>query len=246
LHSAARVTSRVPVLLRPKEIVVSHYPPLLLAGGDTSDFLKVNDLARHTAWLHSTAVAYANYGVLLFGLLLLAGGLLARRSPSPAVKARALLAPIGVLVAVAANQPIVHAVHEPRPYTTLPHALLLVHRSVDASFPSDHATMAGAVAAGLMLVSWRLGLAAVFAALVMAFTRVYVGAHYPIDVLAGLVVGAVVATVVVLASAKPAVRLVQWGLTTRLRPVLTDNRPPSSAAINKAAGTGDRVAPMHR
>lgn len=200
---------------------MSHPGRYLLADGDTTDFLQVNAWARHTAWLHGTAVEYANYGVVLFGLLLLMGGVLARREASVVMKARALLAPVGVLLAVAANQPIVHAVNEPRPYTKLPHALLLVHRSVDASFPSDHATMAGAVAAGLMLVSWRLGVLAVVAALLMAFTRVYVGAHYPIDVLAGLGVGAVVATVVVLAGTGPLARLVEWGLTTRLRPLLT-------------------------
>ena len=62
----------------------------------------------------------------------------------------------------------------------------------DFSFPSDHAVMAGAVAAGLLLVSRRLGLLAVVAALVMAFARVYIAAHYPWDVIAGLGLGAAV------------------------------------------------------
>src|SRR5438309_5374573 len=74
--------------------------------------------------------------------LLVGGWCLARRDHSVRMMARALLAPIGMLLAVAANQPVVHAVNESRPYNTLPHVLLLVHRSVDASFPSDHATMA--------------------------------------------------------------------------------------------------------
>jgi membrane-associated phospholipid phosphatase len=52
--------------------------------------------------------------------------------------------------------------------------------------------MAGAVAAGVWLVSRRLGLLATVAALLMAFTRVYVGAHYPGDVAIGLIFGAVV------------------------------------------------------
>ncbi|MGV9807341.1 phosphatase PAP2 family protein [Micromonospora chersina] len=76
----------------------------------------------------------------------------------------AVWAPAGMLLAVAVNQPIVSAVHEPRPYTTLSGILVLADRSPDPSFPSDHATMAGAVAAGLLLVSWRLGLLAVAAA----------------------------------------------------------------------------------
>ena len=195
---------------------------LLSASGDAGDFLRVNDLSRHTGWLHPAAVAYANQGVVLFGLLLIGGWLLARRERSARTMARALLAPLGVLLAVGLNQPIVHAVDEPRPYTALPHVLVLVHRSIDASFPSDHATMAGAVAAGLLLVSWRLGLAAVVAALLMAFTRVYVGAHYPVDVVAGLAVGAVVATATVLLADGPVSRLVERGRATRLRPLLSD------------------------
>jgi membrane-associated phospholipid phosphatase len=192
-----------------------------LADGDARDFRKVNDFARHTTWLHGPAVTYANDGVVLFGVLLLIGWWLARRAHDPRRMARALLAPVAVLIAVAVNQQIVHAVNEPRPYTALAHTLLLVHRSADASFPSDHATMAGAVAAGLLLVSVRLGLIATAAALLMAFTRVYVGAHYPIDVLAGLAVGATVGTVVCLGATSPVHRLVAWAASTPLRPLIT-------------------------
>ncbi|MFI2651630.1 phosphatase PAP2 family protein [Micromonospora fulviviridis] len=82
------------------------------------------------------------------------------------------------MLAAAVNQPIVSLVHEPRPYPTLAGILVLADRSSDPSFPSDHATMAGAVAAGLLLVSWRLGLLATAAAAVMGFARIYIGAHY--------------------------------------------------------------------
>ena len=49
----------------------------------------------------------------------------------------------------------------------------------DFSFPSDHATVAGAVAGGLGIVDRRLGRIAVGLAVLMAAARVYVGAHYP-------------------------------------------------------------------
>jgi membrane-associated protein len=100
------------------------------------------------------------------------------------------------LIAVAVNQPIVHSVHEARPYTALPHILVLADRSTDPSFPSDHATMAGAVAVGLWFVSHRLSVVAAVAAVLMAFTRVYIGAHYPADVAAGLLLGGIVAGLV--------------------------------------------------
>jgi undecaprenyl-diphosphatase len=71
--------------------------------------------------------------------------------------------------------------------------LVLVPRASDFSMPSDHAVVAGAVIAGVLLYNWRLGLGAAAAGLTLAFDRVYVGAHYPGDVLAGLGLGAVTA-----------------------------------------------------
>ena len=194
--------------------------------GDRHDFLVVNEWARDTSWLHGAATAFANDGVVLFAVLLLAGYAVARASGRLLLTARALLAGVGVLLAVALNQPIVHAVSERRPYTALPHVLVLVHRSADASFPSDHATMAGAVAAGLVFVHRRLAAVAVVAALAMAFVRVYVGAHYPVDVVAGLAFGALVA-VVTQAAAPLVTRLLAALRRTPLRPLVPG---PTAAA----------------
>lgn len=167
-----------------------------LALGDTHDYRVVNDFMQRTGWLHPVATAFANYGVVLFGALILLAVWQARKADGRGPLARALLAGAGVLAAVAVNQPIVHAVAEPRPFTRVHDAVVLVHRSADASFPSDHATMAGAVAVGLLLAHRRLGVIAAVLAVLMAADRVYVGAHYPVDVLAGLAVGAVVALLV--------------------------------------------------
>jgi membrane-associated phospholipid phosphatase len=191
--------------------------------GDRHDFLVVNEWARDTSWLHGTVVAYAAKGVVLFAVLLLAGYLLARASGRLLLVARSILAGVGVLLAVALNQPIVHGVAERRPYAALPHVLVLVHRSADASFPSDHATMAGAVAAGLLFVNRRLGIAAVVAALAMAFARVYVGAHYPVDVVAGLAFGALVAVLTQIA-APLVTRLLVRLQQTPLQPLLAPQR----------------------
>ena len=135
-----------------------HTHAVLLASGDIADTTSVNDFARRTTWLPGAIVTYAVRGVALCAVLLLVGYLLTCTAGRPMMTARALLAAATApLLAVAVNQPIVHAVNEARPFTQLPHALFLVHRSVDASFPSDHATMAGAVGAGLLCVPRNLG-----------------------------------------------------------------------------------------
>lgn len=159
---------------------------------DASWFLRLNAFARATPWLHAPMRTYAEYGVVLFAALLLGSWWLARGRRDLAGVAAALWAPVGTLLAEGLNQPLGHWVHEPRPYTSLPHVLVLVARTTDFSFPSDHAVMAGAVTAGVWLANRRLAVVTGIAAVLMCFARVYVGAHYPGDVLAGLLFGAVV------------------------------------------------------
>lgn len=196
-------------------------------------FREVNHLARVTPWLHTPARLYAEYGVAVFAGLLLLSWWLARRDGDLARVAAALWAPVGALVALGINQLLVAAIAEPRPYSVLPHALVLVSRSSDYAFPSDHAVMAGAVAAGVLLARRRLGLVVTALAVLMAATRVYVGAHFPLDVVAGLLVGALVA-LVSYAVARPAVlALVQRLATVPLlhrcfmRTRLASSRAPS-------------------
>lgn len=161
---------------------------------DTRIFYYVNNFARATPWLQPIVSGYAAYGVALFAGLMLAGWLIARRTTNPDSMPAALWAPVGVLAALAINQPIAAAVNETRPCQAL-HDIVVLHCNTDPGFPSDHAVMAGAVTAGLWLVCHRLSVLTAIAATVMAVARVYIGAHYPQEVLAGLVLGALVSLV---------------------------------------------------
>jgi undecaprenyl-diphosphatase len=155
----------------------------------------VNSWSRDSGWLHPFMKAYAGYGIVLFGLLLLVGLIVAWRRRDMVAAAAAVWGGVAALIAVAITQPIASAAAEPRPFVRIPGALVLVHRASDFSFPSDHAVAAGAIAAALLFCDLTLGIVAWIAALLMAFARVYVGVHYPGDVLAGLALGAAVAVV---------------------------------------------------
>ncbi len=63
----------------------------------------------------------------------------------------------------------------------------------DFGFPSNHATngMAVAVAAALVLPRRRILWAFFVSAIIVGFSRVYLGVHFPGDVLAGFAVGSV-------------------------------------------------------
>ena len=119
----------------------------------------------------------------------------------------------------------IHAGLVSAPTRTMTDVHVLVDRTTDFSFPSDHATVAGAVAVGLLLANRRWGIVAAFAALVMAFTRVYVGAHYPGDVVAGLALGGAVATAGHYLLVPTLTRLLQRLGPTALRPLVTTARP---------------------
>jgi membrane-associated phospholipid phosphatase len=160
---------------------------------DSSLFQSINRFADRTSWAHGIAKAYANNGIVLFAMGLLLSYLVARRAGDMRALAGSVWAGCAALVALGIGQIIGNAVDRARPYATLPNVHVLIARTTDFSFPSDHATTVGAVAVGLVLVARRGGAVVIAAALLMAFARVYVGAHYPLDVLAGLALGGAVA-----------------------------------------------------
>ncbi len=210
---------------------------------DLPVFDAINSFARATSWLHGLMLAYATYAVVLIGVLLVAGLWVARRSGDPGRVTAALWAPVGVLAAVGVNQPIVAAVHEPRPYRTVTNIAVLAQRSNDFSFPSDHAVMAGAAAAGILLITRRLlAWVTLAAALLLAFARVYIAAHYPHDVLAGLLLGAAVSVIGYRLLRRPLRNLVGALQRGRLRPLLAAG-PAAAAAASGAPPPGPHRRP---
>lgn len=162
---------------------------------DRSIYRWFNRLADRTSWAHGFFTFYATAGVVVLALLLLAAFIDARQRDRAVEVAASVWAGAAALVALELGQIIGGAVDRLRPYAVMNDVHVLVDRSSDFSFPSDHATLAGAVAVGLLLTHRRWGVPAAIAAVLMAVTRVYVGAHYLSDVLAGLALGGLVAYV---------------------------------------------------
>jgi undecaprenyl-diphosphatase len=176
----------------------------------------VNRVQLHTGWAHGIFRFYAKDGIALFAVVLLAGWWVSRSRSDLAGVAGSVWAAGAALIGLAVNQVIGHAVDRARPYVTHPGVHLLVAPTKDASFPSDHAVVAGAVAAGLLLVDRRVGIVAAILAILMAFARVYVGAHYPGDVIAGLAIGGAIAAVAYRPVVAGLSALARWMLRTPL------------------------------
>src|SRR3954471_2500190 len=188
---------------------------------DSNLYRWINRLADRTSWAHGLFKANAGYGIVLFAVLLLVAYLNGRQHDDLTAVAASAWAGAAAIVALGIGQLIGGAIDRARPYETMTNAHLLVDKTTDFSFPSDHATAAGAVAVGLLFANRRLGIVACVLAVLMAFTRVYVGAHYPLDVIAGLLLGAVVAWASYALVARLMRHLVEALSRTPVRPLLT-------------------------
>lgn len=126
-----------------------------------------------------------------------------RRSLRRTAVAAGLSAGLGLLV----GKLITEFYARPRPFVTHPGAIhLFAAHAADASFPSDHATAAMAIAVAILLrhkLGW--GTVTMVFALILLFGRVALGFHYPTDVLGGAAIGTAAALVLWIAPVRGAV-----------------------------------------
>lgn len=160
-----------------------------LAGLDLTLLEHANTLARGHDTGEDLLKAFVTGSEALFAgvlVVLAACGVLLRRRPLlGAAVAGGLSAALALTIGVVVSTVVDRA----RPFVTHPSIHDFLHHAPDASFPSDHATAAFAIAGALALRLPRVGVPALVAAVVLAFGRVALGVHYPSDVLTGALLG---------------------------------------------------------
>lgn len=77
--------------------------------------------------------------------------------------------------------------YENRPFVDHPDAILILNHAADASFPSDHAVGTMAIACGILFYNWSLGTKMVYGSILVGVSRVFVGNHYPGDILGAFI-----------------------------------------------------------
>ncbi len=182
----------------------------VLGGDDATrvDLPVVRYLAEHrTAWLTTTMrdVTWLGSTVVLVPLIVTVGLAARHRTRSWATMAQLALSLGGAIALYDLIKPLVG---RPRP-----HVGQLVSTATGYAFPSGHATQTAAVAVTLAALgavltgSWprkvTIWSAAALGCLIVGFSRVYLGVHWPTDVLGGYALGALWAALCALAVRRP-------------------------------------------
>jgi undecaprenyl-diphosphatase len=156
----------------------------------------VYDVSLHHHWVGSLFHGVEAASIPFMVVITVALWLFARPGGDRKWKLAAGSGLAGAAVALIGNQ-IVHAFWDrPRPYETH-HISHPWSSSTDASFPSDHASASFGIAFAVLAFDTLAGVLFLVAAIVIGIGRVFIGAHYPGDIGAGVLMGAAAALIVV-------------------------------------------------
>ena len=155
-------------------------------------FLAIDATPGSPGWLIGTASAIANGLIWSIPLLLvclwLTGDTYRRET--------ALKVCVITLAALGVNQLIGLAWQHPRPFMIGLGHTYLAH-AADSSFPSDHGTVFASVSITLLLRGMkRLGAAMIAGGVAVAWARIFLGVHFPLDMIGAVCVAAVVHTAI--------------------------------------------------
>jgi len=159
-------------------------------------FLAINSLAGHSHLLDKIMIFSAKATPIIFALILIYLWFSNRKNES-------LFAFYSVVVGLLISNLIGLVYFHPRPFVEHLGTMLIQHKA-DASFPSDHTTLTFSVAFMLLMFkSTRiLGILAVFLAGMCGIGRIYVGVHWPFDIIGGIVVGFIASSIIFFSKGK--------------------------------------------
>jgi undecaprenyl-diphosphatase len=156
---------------------------------DYRTYHAINQFVYDHAWIGRFLNGVETWFVPLFGLAVAALWFLDRPGAVRKWKLASASALASAGLALLIAQAIGKIWARDRPFVAHPGAHVWGARTHDQSFPSDHATASFAIATAILLFDATAGWIFVAAAVVISVGRVFIGVHYPTDILAGALLG---------------------------------------------------------
>lgn len=176
---------------------------------DESIIYFINQFAHSSKYFDETIFVIANNKLFKGGVVVsLIWALWFRKSSNQnSVREHIIITLLISIVAIAVGKTLAlllpfryRPIHEPNLDFQLPFGILETAESHNgvllSSMPSDHAVLYFALATGLWFVSKKIGLLAlVYTTLIIALPRIYLGLHYPSDIIVGSIIGILIALI---------------------------------------------------
>ncbi|MEH7110588.1 MULTISPECIES: undecaprenyl-diphosphatase [Bacillaceae] len=157
----------------------------MLSHLDYSSFQLINHMAISDQFLNPFMIMLAEKAQYLFFLGIIIYWFFQKKKNNRRMVIEAI---ISAGIALGLNVLIGLFIYRDRPFVTH-HVNWLIPHVKNDSFPSDHATAAFVIATAIWI--WRKGAGWLWLLLAagIALSRVWTGVHYPLDVIAGMVIG---------------------------------------------------------
>ncbi|MCU4715808.1 undecaprenyl-diphosphatase [Bacillus cereus] len=159
---------------------------------DNNGFRYINENVKENVYIDYLMIFFAEYAQYMFILLFMILWLNKKYKNRTCV----IQAIIACCFAFLLNRIIGLFFYRERPFVSHLNINQLVEHTANASFPSDHATSAFVIVITLYFYENRLGKVFLVLAFLITFSRVWVGVHYPLDVLVGAVLGSLWAFII--------------------------------------------------
>lgn len=151
----------------------------------------INGLAGKFIWLDVIGIIFSDFLILVIPLIIILVYFFSKKRSRTGIIIGKII--LGLVLVILLNYALSQIIARPRPF--------VVHKDIyqlakfiigpnDFSFPSDHTAMAFVMAI-VVFVDWKkFGLILLISAFLVAVGRIFVGVHYPLDILAGIIMAA--------------------------------------------------------